>query len=145
MLQCTSGMTNFANELNAGATNLKHKKVKLKLSKQDLKSCAFDAAMSAITETIRENSCENLADNIKKLNSYETFYPIFKNLIECKTKDVMLHSNMKHVFKDELLPSSWGEEFSLMNMNDLELTGNYYYLMYYILPDSEKKIFISKE
>jgi hypothetical protein len=64
------------------------------------------------------------------------------------------------VFKDELLPSSWGEsvawprgpkvshsmineeDFSLMNMNDFELTGNYYWLMYYILPDSEKNIFL---
>ena len=76
--------------------------------------------------------------------------------------EVVLHSNIKHVFKDELLPSSYGEslawprgpkvshsmineEFSLMNMNDLDLTGNYYCLMYYILPDSEKNIFLSKE
>jgi hypothetical protein len=139
---------------------LKHKKIKLKLPKQDLKSFDANDLSRLITETIHEYKYDNLVDNIQKLNSYETFYPIFKSLIERKTKDVMLYSNMKHVFKDELLPCSWGEslawprgpkisiineEFSLMNMNDSELTGNYYYLMYYILPDSEKNIFISKE
>jgi hypothetical protein len=125
--------------LNLGNWALKHKKIKL--SKQDLRSSSVKVNAS-IYETMCENNFGNLVDNIKKLNSYETFYPIFKNLVK---DDMMLHSNIEHVFKEELLDCSWGEEFSLMNMNDLELTGNYYCLMYYILPDSEKNIFISKE
>ena len=57
--------------LNLGNWALKHKKIKV--SKQDLTNVG-----RLISETMREYNFENLVDNIKKLNSYETF------------KDVML-------------------------------------------------------
>ena len=88
----------------------------------------------------------NLVDNLKNFQNFEKFSKTFKNCLKNFTPQV-LHSNIQHIFKDEELPSSFNNnEFSLMTLNDHELTGgNYVYLMYYILPEEERIIFLSKE
>jgi len=127
--------------LDLGNWALNHKKIKLTPIKTTISE-----ATSTLSSIMTEYNFNNLVDNIKILNSYETFYPIFKNLVEKKLKGSMLHTNIRHVFKDEDKDrlASPNEE-SLMNMSDRELTGSRYYLMHYILPKSEKKIFLSKE
>lgn len=129
--------------LTIGNWVLKQKKIKFKNTMRD-----FVTRDKIILDVMKEYKYSNLVDNIQKLNSYESFYPIFKNLLEQRENHgSILHSNIQHVFKDELLHSSLlDEEFSLMNINDSDLVGgNYRHLMDYILPESEKKIFRSKE
>lgn len=145
--------------LSFGNWCLKQDKIKLKSLKQepDLKT-----KLKTISETMQKYGYGHLIDNVRKLNSYELFFPIFKELIDNNSQSpTVLLSNLKHVFKDDLLPLSSGEsvcwpggpashceaveeEFSLMTMNDKELNINDHYLMYHILPDSEKHIFLSK-
>jgi hypothetical protein len=127
--------------LKLGNYVLKQKKIKFKSISKD-----FDTTSKIITECITEYNYSNLVDNIKILYSYDSFYSVFENLLNQKIKGLNLHSNIQHSFKDEKLPSYVCEEFSLMTINDTELVGgNYYYLMDYILPPSEKIIFRSKE
>jgi hypothetical protein len=129
--------------LTLGYRSLKKDKIKLKT---DLKT---DTSSDQIIQDLMDKyNLTNVVNSIKILNSYETFYNIFKtNLYKKFEMDVLLHTNIDHVFKDELLPSNFFlEEFSLMNNRKPEyIGGNYDYLLHYILPDSEKKIFISKE
>ena len=138
--------------LKLGNYALKQKKIKFKKDKVDGNQNRVDkntrvATSKIITDCLTEYNYLNLVDNIKKLYSYDLFYPIFQNLLDTKIKGLSLHSNVQHIFKDELLPSFICEDdVSLMSMNDPELVGgNYYYLMDYILPQSEKIIFRSKE
>lgn len=129
--------------LDLGNWILRQKKIKFKGTND------FNEKHKIIIDLMEEYNFLNLVENIKKLDSYETFYPIFKKILEQKKTngELNLYSNLQHVFKDELLPSSIvNEEYSLMIMNDLRFVGgNYYYLMDYILPESEKVIFRSKE
>jgi hypothetical protein len=127
--------------LNLGDKGLKQKKINLK--SVDVSSLRH----KVISNLLIEKNLSNLVENIQKLESYDTFYPIFKNLLDQKKKDgLILHSNIEHIFKDELLPSFLTEEeCSLMTMNDPEFVGgNYFYLMDHILSENEKLIFRSK-
>jgi hypothetical protein len=126
--------------LKLGNYALKQKKIKFKKEQ-------VDGNTKIITDCLTEYNYLNLVDNIKKLYSYDLFYPIFQDLLDKKIKGLSLHSNVQHIFKEDgLLPSYVCEDVSLMSMNDPELVGgNYYYLMDYILPQSEKIIFRSKE
>jgi hypothetical protein len=126
--------------LKLGNWALKQKKIRFKQTTDE-----FQPKDRILTDLMVEYNLLNLVENLQKLSSYETFYPIFKNLLDQKLKGSNLHSNIEHVFfKDEIRPSD--ETTSLMTMSDPELTtGNYYYLMDYILPQSEKTIFRSKE
>lgn len=119
---------------------LKKKKIAFKFNKEEVHK-----SYCRIDEIIEEYNLQNLVENIQILNCYSTFSSLFKPLLEhYKNTPYMLHTNIQHVFKDELLPSAINEEYSLMTMSDHELTRNYFYLMDYILPESEKKIFRSK-
>lgn len=126
--------------LDLGSWVLKQKKIKFK-EETNL------AKYKIISDIMTEYNFLKLVDNIKCLDSYDTFYSTFKKLIEQKKDNLNLYSNIQHVFKEELLPSTIiNEEYSLMIMNNPGFVGgNYYYLMDYILPDSEKSIFRSKE
>jgi len=118
---------------------LKKKKISLKFGKEE----AF-RSYETITNIIKENNLQNLVENIKKFNCYNTFFNSITSLLS-KRESIVLYSNINHTFKDELLPSQLkNEEYSLMTLSDHELTRNYFYLMDYILPESEKKIFRSK-
>lgn len=117
---------------------LKKKKVTFKFNKEEAYK-SYDT----INEIIEEYNLKNLIENIQILNCYTTFSCLFKSLLE-QQKSSSCYSNIQHVFKDELLPSAINEEYSLMSMSDHELSRNYFYLMDYILPDSEKTIFRSK-
>jgi hypothetical protein len=119
---------------------LKKKKITLKFNKDE----AFKS-YETISNIIEEYNLQNLVENIKKLNCYSTFFHSFNSLLY-KREKIAFHSNINHVFKDELLPSQLvNEEYSLMTMSDHELNRNYFYLMDYILPETEKKIFRSKK
>jgi hypothetical protein len=125
--------------LKLGNWALKQKKIRFKQTTDE-----FQPKDRILADLMVEYNLLNLVENLQKLSSYETFYPIFKNLLDQKLKGSNLHSNIEHVFKDEIQPSD--ETTSLMTMSDPELTtGNYHYLMDYILPQSEKTIFRSKE
>jgi hypothetical protein len=143
--------------LNLGNWALKQKKIKFTSTSSDLNS-----KYKTIVDVMVEYNFLNLVENIKKLDSYETFHSTFKNLLNKDGGDnhvlsgrgrrwgfspIVIHDNVQHIFKDEDLPSPWvSEEFSLMTLNNPEYVGgNYYYLMDYILPESEKAIFRSKE
>lgn len=124
--------------LNLVGWALKQKKIKFK------ETTDLESKYKIISDIVVEYKFINLIDNIKKLDSYETFYSTFKKYL--KNNDSKLHSNISHVFKDDLLPSSIvNEEYSLMIMSDPKfIGGNYHYLIDYILPESEKNIFRSK-
>lgn len=98
---------------------------------------------STIAEVLAEFNLFNLVENIQRLSSHATFHLTLKKKIERKLQGFNLHSNIEHFFEDESLPSN--EEISLMTMSDHELTGNFFHLMDYILPQSEKNIFRSKK
>lgn len=125
--------------LSLGNWILKQKKIKFKSTKDNYEKI--------IADVMEEYNLSNLVENIQKLSSYETFKSVFNNLLNQKKNGSLLHSNIQHVFKDEMLPLPLiDEHFSLMTMNDPEFNGgNYYYLMDYILPKEEKVIFRSKE
>ncbi len=129
--------------LTIGNWILKRKKIKFKNIND------FNTRDKLISDIMEEYLYSNLINNIKQLNSYDCFYPIFKNLLDQKFggSKPIFYSNIQHVFKDEILHSSFAnEELSLMNMNDPDLVGgNYTHLMDFILPESEKQIFRSKE
>lgn len=118
---------------------LKQKKIKLKAT-LDLKE-----KYKIISQIIDEFNLINLVQNIQILDCYKTFFLIFKNLL--KNNGFILHTNIEHVFKDKCLPYPLiFEEYSLMVMNDQKFTDeNYKYLLDYILPDSEKNIFRTKQ
>ncbi|CCV01761.1 hypothetical protein IIV22_084R [Invertebrate iridescent virus 22] len=120
---------------------LKQKKIKLYKLNLDEPS-----NYKIIEDTMNEYGFFNLIENIKKLESYDTFSRIFKNLLYSSCLQSQMYTNIQNIFKDELLPSQFAnEEVSLMCMNNPEYTGNNYdYLMDYILPSSEKAIFKSK-
>jgi hypothetical protein len=109
--------------LNLGNWALKQKKIKF-TSSSDLNS-----KYKTIVDVMVEYNFLNLVENIKKLDSYETFHSTFKNLLN-KNKGIIF-DNIQHIFKDKDLPSPWiSEEFSLMTLNNPEyVDGNYYYLM----------------
>lgn len=129
--------------LTLGNWALKQKKIKFK---ENL-STKVDTSSNykIIYNIINEYNFINLVDNIKKLDSYETFYSTFKNLLSENSS--ILHSNIEHVFKDTILPSPLVIDiYSLMIMNNLRFNdNNSRYLIDYILPDSEKLIFRSKQ
>lgn len=124
-----------------GNWSLKQKKIKLyKLNLEE------PSNYKIIEDTMNEYGFFNLIENIKKLESFDTFSTTFKKLLKLNLQ-TQLYTNIQNVFKDELLPSQFAnEEVSLMCMNNPEFSGNNYdYLMDYILPQSEKLIFRSKE
>jgi len=129
--------------LTLGNWALKQEKIKIK-GKDDLKT-----KMCMIADVIVKYNLENLVDTIQKLNSYDTFVSHIKKTLT--TQGSILHSNIEHVFKDDItLSPIIDDDLSLMNMGDPKLigstiSGNYYHLMYYILPEPERKIFLSKE
>jgi len=125
--------------LSLGGWALKQKKIKLKANND------LSINIQKISDIVEEYNFKILINTIQKLNSYETFKVLITNLLQ--TQGIKLHSNIEHIFKDNAsLSPIIDEDLSLMNMNDPELVGgNYYFLMYYILPESERKIFISKE
>jgi hypothetical protein len=127
--------------LELGSWALKQKKIKFKEETNNL-----NTKYKIISDIMVEYNFIKLVDNIKSLDSYDTFYSTFKKLLKHKD-NLNLYSNIQHVFKEEVLPSTIiNEEYSLMIMNNPKFVGgNYYYLMDYILPESEKVIFRSKE
>jgi hypothetical protein len=141
--------------LDLGNWALKQKKIKFK-EEIDHKTKYFlrngennpePSFYKIISDVMVEYNFIKLVDNIKILDCYDTFYSTFKKLLDQKKDKLNLYSNIQHVFKEEMLPSTIiNEEYSLMIMNNPKFVGgNYYYLMDYILPYSEKKIFRSKE
>lgn len=136
--------------LQLGNWCCKQKKIKLcsKSSQRYISDKDMSASGKIISEVMAEYNFTNLIDNIQKLEDYNTFYTTFTSLLKnSESKGLIMYTNIQHVFKDDLLPSPTGfEEFSLMCMNNPEYSGkNYDYLMDYILPQSEKLIFRSKE
>ncbi|ADO00368.1 hypothetical protein WIV_gp025 [Wiseana iridescent virus] len=129
--------------LQLGNWCCKQKKIKLytKSSSENISQ-----KYKIISEVMAESNFTNLIDNIQKLEDYNTFYTTFTSLLK-NLPPLQVYTNIQHVFKDDLLPSPTGfEEFSLMCMNNPEYSGkNYDCLMDYILPQSEKLIFRSKE
>lgn len=124
--------------LNLGNWSLKKKKIKLRNN---------DNISSNISSVMEEFNLTNLIETIKILSTYDTFYSLLKENILKKDKiNSNLFTNILNVFKDEILPSTFiNEELSLMTMNEPDFVGgNFYHLMYYILPESEKLIFKSK-
>jgi hypothetical protein len=117
--------------LSLGNWIIKKEKVKLKGISDDIIQTLMD-----------KYNLVNLVENIKILNSFETFSKTIKD----KIKQTELYTNINNVFKDELLPLPISnEEFSLMLENNHDCSsGNYKYLMHYILPDFEKQMFTLK-
>lgn len=129
--------------LSLGNWALKQEKIKLK-GKTDLKT-----KLGTIADVIIKHNLKNLVDTIQILNSYETFSTLVKKIL--MSQSTILHSNIDHIFKDDMtLPPIIDEDLLLMNMGNPNLirstvNGNCYHLMHYILSDSERKIFLSKE
>ncbi|ABF82042.1 hypothetical protein MIV012R [Invertebrate iridescent virus 3] len=127
--------------LDLGTWLLKRKNIKLKNDHKIHHNCK-----TIIENVFKEYDVTNLIENITVLNSRQTFTTMFREILTQHQKDLRLPSNIHHVFKDDLLPSSLGgQEFSLMTMTEQKISGgNQYHLMYHILPESERPMFETK-
>jgi hypothetical protein len=145
--------------LTFGNWVLKQKKIKLK------KTTLFDEGDVLIGASLNEFGLSNLVDNIKLLDDYDQWFEVTNKLVpDCvrnpapairpvpsrvgttlgKGADLRRYENVEDIFEDEGKLSGI-PPISLMNMNNPELTGaNYNHLMYYVLQDCEKNIFLSK-
>lgn len=102
------------------------------------------------TERIKNVFCKYnlslLVQNIQKMGDYDIFRETFMNKIKQQQQQVSTpFDNLKYTFKEEVLPAKLNEAYSLMNMSNIELKNNFHYLMYYILPDNEKQMFVHKQ
>lgn len=126
-----------------GNWSLKQKKIKFKAKDDHLYK------NNIIQNVMEEFKLTTLIKNIQNLNCYETFYSTIQNLIKKKwsIEPPILHTNIQQVFKDnQTIPLNENQYMSLMDMKDPELIGeNYNSLLYYVLPEYDKKIFASKE
>lgn len=112
------------------------------LKKKKIKIVSLDECDAVLSDVMEEFHNTNLVTNLKLFSLYESFFPRFKQLL-VKWLRPNKYSNIEYIYKDEAIP--FFEDISLMELVDPSLTGgNYYYLMYYILPDYEKPIFLSK-
>ncbi|AHL67575.1 hypothetical protein DH26_gp082 [Chloriridovirus anopheles1] len=121
--------------LDLGNQVLRKEKITFKTVKKE------EDTVEIIKNVMAKYNLSLLVENIRNLSDYIIFRESFESRIITSSR----FDNIKYVFKDELLPVKLNEEYSLMNMSTFELTKNFHFLMHYILPDSEKAIYLSKE